>query len=149
VWRARVDSALAEMAQRILETPSMLSANDRPAVLSVVDLIDVDQIETAYRRSRQSDMAARRNRCMDCRSTESGGHDYMLRDEIWLSIVPDRLGLLCLSCVEKRLGRRLSEDDFLFTPPEMMARMFAPKIHSRGWGMGRCSRETHESWAVS
>jgi hypothetical protein len=51
--------------------------------------------------------------CLDCgRDTIDIGHDYMLHDELWISINPGDDGKLCLTCVEKRLGRRLTKDDF-------------------------------------
>lgn len=52
-------------------------------------------------------------RCLDCRVDMLALDEYyMLRNDIWLSIVPDRIGHLCIGCVEGRLGRRLNPDDF-------------------------------------
>ena len=52
--------------------------------------------------------------CMDC------GVDileikefYMIHDELWAQINPQLEGLLCIGCVEKRLGRKLKPEDFL------------------------------------
>jgi len=50
---------------------------------------------------------------------------YMVHDEIWLSVSEDVYGMLCIGCLEERLGRRLTPDDFMdcpvnnwkFTPP--------------------------------
>ncbi len=56
--------------------------------------------------------------CMDCGidtdNVDGRGHDeyYMIRDELWLKINPDRAGHLCIACVERRLGRRLTPVDF-------------------------------------
>jgi hypothetical protein len=36
---------------------------------------------------------------------------FKLKNRVWLSIMP-RNGLLCLACVEKKLGRPLTLDDF-------------------------------------
>lgn len=52
-------------------------------------------------------------RCLDCRvDMRTVDEYYLLRDELWLSVVPDRVGHLCIGCVETRLGRQLSPDDF-------------------------------------
>ncbi|MBD0021968.1 hypothetical protein GII33_20925 [Gordonia pseudamarae] len=52
-------------------------------------------------------------RCLDCRTDmRTVDEYYLLRDELWLSIVPDRVGHLCIGCVEGRLGRLLGPDDF-------------------------------------
>ena len=51
--------------------------------------------------------------CMDCRvNTMDTDEYYMLKEEIWLFIVPGDRGMLCVSCVEKRLDRKLTPDDF-------------------------------------
>jgi hypothetical protein len=51
--------------------------------------------------------------CLDC-SCDTGkiGEHYMLKDEIWLSIVKSNKGMLCISCLESRLGRELTPNDF-------------------------------------
>lgn len=51
-------------------------------------------------------------RCDDCHGYQD---DYMVTDEIWAlsGIGPnDGDGLLCLSCLEERIGRYLVPDDF-------------------------------------
>ena len=37
---------------------------------------------------------------------------YMIHDELWAQINPQLEGLLCIGCVEKRLGRKLKPEDF-------------------------------------
>lgn len=37
---------------------------------------------------------------------------YRLLDELWARVNPAIEGMLCLECVEKRLGRQLTPDDF-------------------------------------
>jgi hypothetical protein len=55
--------------------------------------------------------------CLDCSDdTLVGGECYMLRDEVLLSANPQRQGMLCIGCVEKRLGRRLTPEDFQGAP---------------------------------
>jgi hypothetical protein len=41
---------------------------------------------------------------------------YILRDEVWLSANPKREGMLCIGCVETRIGRRLTPEDFTDVP---------------------------------
>lgn len=36
----------------------------------------------------------------------------MLRDEVWLSANPQGSGMLCIRCLEARLGRSLKPEDF-------------------------------------
>lgn len=55
-----------------------------------------------------------RNACDDCGSY---GYGYMLQDDVWLAAKGSHEGLLCLGCVEKRIGRGLVADDFLDTAP--------------------------------
>lgn len=53
--------------------------------------------------------------CMDCgKDTYKSGEYYMLLNLIWRRICPtDWKGMLCLTCAEKRLGRKLRGNDFL------------------------------------
>ena len=37
---------------------------------------------------------------------------YMVTDEVWLTAWPDKRGMLCIGCLEDRLGRQLTSDDF-------------------------------------
>ncbi len=52
--------------------------------------------------------------CMDCgKDTYQSREYYMLRNDVWRRICPDDYkGMLCLVCVEKRLGRALVLSDF-------------------------------------
>ena len=51
--------------------------------------------------------------CMDCGvNTSTVREFYMLRDEIWLRAADSVNGMLCIECVEARLGRRLRPSDF-------------------------------------
>jgi hypothetical protein len=74
----------------------------------------------------------RRQDCMDCgvdtSFTTGIGHFYTVHTEVWRAAVPEReCGELCLDCLEKRLGRKLTAADFISTPFEVMAR-FAGKF---------------------
>lgn len=51
--------------------------------------------------------------CMDCKTdTGKAGEHYMLKDSVWLAVVKDNKGMLCIGCIERRLGRQLSALDF-------------------------------------
>jgi hypothetical protein len=57
---------------------------------------------------------ARRTRCRDCGlDVTAAGHWHMLLDSVWArtGLGPED-GVLCLPCIEKRLGRRLVYADF-------------------------------------
>ena len=60
----------------------------------------------------------KRFQCMDCGI--STFHDdknyYMLNNDLWKSIVPNIDGMLCIHCVEERLGRKVKYDDFSDVP---------------------------------
>lgn len=55
--------------------------------------------------------------CLDCHvSTERAQEYYMVQDDVWLSAVPDGEGMLCIKCLEDRLGRPLNRNDFTDAP---------------------------------
>ena len=51
--------------------------------------------------------------CLDC-GVDTGAIDeyYMVTHELWACANPDGAGMLCIGCLEKRLGRELTPDDF-------------------------------------
>ena len=55
--------------------------------------------------------------CLDCSRNllEPGGDYFMLQNHLWRELVPrsERHGMLCLACVERRLGRALNPGDFM------------------------------------
>ena len=56
--------------------------------------------------------------CLDCSVNTSEIEEYYaLVDEVWLEAQPDKDGMLCVGCVERRLGRTLRESDFNETAP--------------------------------
>jgi hypothetical protein len=60
--------------------------------------------------------------CLDCgKNTLHTDDYYMLRNKLWREIVPreQRHGMLCLSCIESRLGRPLCPGDFLKDNPNI------------------------------
>src|SRR5262249_12557684 len=51
--------------------------------------------------------------CMDCGvNLDAIEEDIMLVDDGWLAAVPTERGMLCIGCLELRLGRKLRRDDF-------------------------------------
>src|ERR1700683_4963934 len=54
--------------------------------------------------------------CLDCsKNTFEGREDYYcLRNRLWRRLVPrhERHGMICRTCIERRLGRPLTSDDF-------------------------------------
>lgn len=57
------------------------------------------------------------SRCLDCGlHVIRAGHWYMVHDEVWEQTGLDKHGgVLCLDCLEHRLGRAVSEEDFKST----------------------------------
>lgn len=64
--------------------------------------------------------------CRDCGvDTAEIGEYYMVRDSVWRSVVPHKMRgpycddggtMLCIGCLEVRLGRRLKRWDFTTAP---------------------------------
>jgi hypothetical protein len=53
--------------------------------------------------------------CLDCSAnTGRDGLDeyYVVHDEIWRQVAPSWGGMLCIGCLENRLGRKLHQCDF-------------------------------------
>lgn len=51
--------------------------------------------------------------CLDCR-TDTGklGEHYMLKDSTWYKAHVSNVGMICIGCIEIRLGRKLTVSDF-------------------------------------
>lgn len=55
--------------------------------------------------------------CLDCGvNTSAIDEYYMVYDEVWLEANPVDCGMLCIVCLEKRLGRLLTAKDFTGYP---------------------------------
>ena len=55
--------------------------------------------------------------CMDCSgNTLHLDEYYMVHDHVWLPVVPGDKGMLCIGCLELRLGRLLNAADFTDAP---------------------------------
>jgi hypothetical protein len=44
----------------------------------------------------------------------------MVSDEVWLEANPKGRGMLCIGCLEERLNRLLTKDDFIDAPVNSM-----------------------------
>jgi len=55
----------------------------------------------------------RRFICIDC-GVDTGkiGEYYFIHTLLWISVMDSIKGMLCIGCLEKRLGRRLWRNDF-------------------------------------
>lgn len=52
-------------------------------------------------------------RCLDCRVDTGKAHEhYFVSTSIWLTVVGSNKGMLCVGCLEGRLGRKLVKADF-------------------------------------
>lgn len=51
--------------------------------------------------------------CLDCgQDTGKMGEYYFICTSLWLSVVGSKKGMLCIGCLEARLGRELTAADF-------------------------------------
>lgn len=63
-------------------------------------------------------------RCHDCKANTTDY--YMLKDEVWAQAIAKnkRIRMLCLKHAEKRLGRKLTPEDFTYGPIVLDKGMF-------------------------
>ena len=62
-------------------------------------------------------MARRTWNCLGCKLNLLRAEEYyMVHDHIWEYVNPKIDGMLCIGCVESRLGRRLCPHDFTDAP---------------------------------
>src|SRR6478736_2828151 len=70
--------------------------------------------------------------CDDCKvNVNEIDEYYMVEDEIWLSVMPDFTGMLCIGCLENRLGRVLTPPDFPLYPINMGYFRQSDRLRSR------------------
>ena len=56
-------------------------------------------------------------RCLDCKTdTYEIGEYYMVHHDLWETANPKIKGMLCIGCLERRLGRELDYTDFTWSP---------------------------------
>ena len=75
------------------------------------------------------------SRCVDCgKETIGCGEYYRVSDELWAaSGISPGSGMLCLSCLEKRIGRPLTLEDFIAVLPSREA--WARHVRARAAGV--------------
>ena len=74
--------------------------------------------------------------CLDCGvNTALNNEYYMLENEVWQEAVPDQWGMLCLNCVELRLGRQLWPEDFMEAPLNYIHARLSALVLSRFCGI--------------
>ena len=60
-------------------------------------------------------------KCMDCNvCTDCSREYYMVTDEVWARANPKRAGMLCIGCIEARLGQLLTSAEFSDAPLNSM-----------------------------
>jgi hypothetical protein len=72
--------------------------------------------------------------CMDCKvDTGKIGEHYMLADSTWNLIHDSNKGMLCIGCVESRLGRQLISTDFndSHVNKPFPGKFFSGRLHNR------------------
>lgn len=50
-------------------------------------------------------------KCLSCRNDTRYEH-FFLKDEIWFKVHNSKSGMMCINCIEIRLGRKLNKSDF-------------------------------------
>lgn len=55
------------------------------------------------------------------------GEYYMLKDSVWKQVHDSERGMLCIGCLETRLGRKLIPLDFAVVPLNDPKHAFAPR----------------------
>jgi hypothetical protein len=71
------------------------------------------------KRAREADA---RFLCVDCRKDTKGSEYYRVEDEVWAAsgLAPNG-GMLCLACLEGRIGRPLTWEEFTALRPSASA----------------------------
>jgi hypothetical protein len=66
--------------------------------------------------------------CLDCKvDTGKIGEHYFVHTPLWMKAVGSNKGMLCVGCLEKRVGRELNKEDF---PP---VHINNPKLYSMSY----------------
>jgi len=54
--------------------------------------------------------------CLDCCVETIPTEYYMVTNDLWSKAVPEYEGMLCIGCLEMRIGRKLNKNDFTKVP---------------------------------
>ena len=77
-----------------------------------VDWDDIESVLDKYKATEEEIKAG--FICLDCSvHTDEIGEYYMIDFDLWNQIHPANKGMLCIGCVEERLGRQLRAKDFI------------------------------------
>ena len=49
--------------------------------------------------------------CLDCKTDTKHEH-YFVNLDLWMNAVGSKTGMLCVGCLETRIGRKLNKSDF-------------------------------------
>lgn len=73
-----------------------------------------------------------RHLCLDCEVCTRciREYPYALHDRLWYSTLGLDVGMLCVGCVERRLGRKLRAYDFVFAG-SWVTETQSPRLQSR------------------
>ena len=90
----------------------------------------------AIRERAAKERARIESRCLDCGEETSFRADkadeyYMVHNELWLRAHPARNGKLCIGCLERRLDRELTPDDFTSAIVNEPGRGKSKRLNSR------------------
>lgn len=86
---------------------------------------------------RRANVAAARlaAECLDCgvctTNMRDGDEYYMVHNAIWYRINPQETGMLCIGCLENRLGRKLVSGDFTHAPINNLGRWHSARLVDR------------------
>jgi hypothetical protein len=96
---------LKELRTRLQFLDSRLNSQSDPIIQEMIE-----PTEEAIRKT-DDEMT----NCVDCRwNTPLLGEWYMVRDSVWNAAGMETMGgCLCIGCLEERLGRRLTPEDFI------------------------------------
>jgi len=92
--------------------------------------------------------------CLDCDvDTIAINEFYVVHDSIWAIVNPASAGMLCIGCLEHRLGRELHRDDFADVPgnawvwkkSSRLERRFRRRAHGSDDAQ---TGSTHETWTA-
>jgi hypothetical protein len=92
-------------------------------------------IEAKYEEAMAEKRTALRFLCVDCGKDTGGetGEYYMVYDQVWAaSGLGPNDGMLCLACLENRIGRPLTMGDFTAMVPSLEAWRRYERKHGRG-----------------
>jgi hypothetical protein len=117
-------SVAAALRQRCTHTANAAYETKRPSM-------------TPRAIKRRDDIAQSRlaSRCLDCRTettfTKGNEEYYMIHNELWLKANPQVNGMLCIGCLESRLGRTITSEDFTDAPINQPCRINSKRLASR------------------